>query len=102
MRCLEARVENHQYPPNWEEIAKWVKDNAGWRCELCKHPHEPNAGYTLTVDHLDFNPANCDYENLAALCQRCHLKRQGLRCPPRTREELFKRMRPGTQLSLEV
>jgi len=27
----------------------------------------------LTVAHLDHNPTNCDYSNLRALCQRCHL-----------------------------
>jgi len=27
----------------------------------------------LTVAHLDHNPANCDPENLRAMCQRCHL-----------------------------
>lgn len=27
----------------------------------------------LTVAHLDHNPRNNDQENLAALCQRCHL-----------------------------
>ena len=28
----------------------------------------------LTVAHLDHNPANNDPSNLAALCQRCHLR----------------------------
>ncbi len=27
----------------------------------------------LTVHHLDMNPANCAWWNLAALCQVCHL-----------------------------
>lgn len=27
----------------------------------------------LTVAHLDHNPANCDPDNLRALCQSCHL-----------------------------
>jgi hypothetical protein len=26
----------------------------------------------LTVAHLDHNPQNCDYNNLKAMCQRCH------------------------------
>ena len=34
-------------------------------------------GYVLTVHHLDGNKANCADWNLAALCQRCHLKIQG-------------------------
>lgn len=28
------------YPPDWPEISKQVKDAAGWRCVRCKHPHE--------------------------------------------------------------
>lgn len=90
----------HLYPENWDEISARVKADAGNRCEICKREHDPGAGYTLTTDHLDGNPANCADENLAALCQRCHLKRQGMRCPPRTRDELFKRMGQGKQLSL--
>jgi len=35
----------------------------------------PTKGITicLTIAHLDHNTKNNDYENLAALCQRCHL-----------------------------
>lgn len=66
-----------QYPPNWKAIAHQVKDDAGWRCIRCDHPHDVAGGYTLTVHHLDMNPANCAWWNLAALCQRCHLRIQG-------------------------
>ena len=64
------------YPADWPEIAKAVKDAAKWRCERCGHDHEPSAGYTLTVHHLDMDKANCAVWNLAALCQRCHLSIQ--------------------------
>jgi hypothetical protein len=30
----------------------------------------------LTVHHLDINPANCEWWNIPALCQRCHLSIQ--------------------------
>jgi len=61
------------YPPNWPELATAVKEAAGWRCERCQHIHEPATGHTLTVAHLD--PEHGDQRwNLAALCQRCHLK----------------------------
>jgi hypothetical protein len=62
-----------EYPPNWKEIAKAVKDAADWKCVRCGHRHEPETGYTLTVHHLDINPANCAWWNIPALCQRCHL-----------------------------
>jgi rubredoxin len=62
-----------KYPDNWNEIAKAVKDTADWKCVRCGHIHEPETGYTLTVHHLDINPANCAWWNIPALCQRCHL-----------------------------
>jgi 5-methylcytosine-specific restriction endonuclease McrA len=65
------------YPENWPLIAKLVKDNAGWRCERCKHRHDVTTGHVLTVHHLDGRKSNCALWNLAALCQRCHLSVQG-------------------------
>jgi hypothetical protein len=65
-----------EYPDNWGEIALFVKESAGWKCENCEHPHEPETGYTLTVHHLDGDKANCSTYNLVALCQRCHLSIQ--------------------------
>ena len=64
------------YPENWQEIATAVKDAAGWRCVRCGHPHDSKNGYCLTVHHLDLNPANCEWWNIPALCQRCHLSIQ--------------------------
>lgn len=64
------------YPANWKAIATACKDMADWRCIRCGHPHEPPAGFSLTVHHLDMNPANCVWWNLAALCQKCHLQIQ--------------------------
>jgi 5-methylcytosine-specific restriction endonuclease McrA len=42
----------------------------------CKHEHEVATGYVLTVHHFDGNKSNCDWWNLLALCQRCHLSFQ--------------------------
>jgi hypothetical protein len=68
-----ARKSVNDYPPNWSEIADRAKKDAGWRCVRCGHPHDPEHGYILTVHHLDMDPANNEWWNLAALCQRCHL-----------------------------
>lgn len=65
------------YPDNWPDIAKRIKDASNWLCERCKHPHEVETGYVLTVHHLDGNKSNCADWNLVALCQRCHLRIQG-------------------------
>ena len=62
-----------QYPDNWDEIAKEVKDRAGWQCEHCNAKNDVRSGRVLTVHHLDGNKSNCADDNLAALCQRCHL-----------------------------
>ena len=62
-----------QYPENWWEIAQAVKNEAGWECERCHHPHDPDAGYCLTVHHLVGDKGLVERWNLAALCQRCHL-----------------------------
>ena len=70
------RPSTGKYPDNWPEISTRVKDEAGWRCVRCKHPHDPEAGYMLTVHHLDLNKSNCEWWNLCALCQRCHLQIQ--------------------------
>ena len=64
------------YPPDWPEISKQVKEKAGNRCERCKHPDDRIAGYMLTTHHLDGDKSNVEDWNLAALCQRCHLSIQ--------------------------
>lgn len=71
------RKSTNPYPENWPEIARRVKDEAGWKCVRCGKSHVPVTGYVLTVHHLDMNPANCEWWNIPALCQRCHLHIQG-------------------------
>jgi 5-methylcytosine-specific restriction endonuclease McrA len=65
-----------KYPEDWNEIARRVKDDADWKCIRCGRPHD-YPGHVLTVHHLDLNPSNNTWWNLAALCQGCHLHVQG-------------------------
>jgi hypothetical protein len=67
----------NEYPPNWKEIANRIKEKADWKCERCCHWDDVKTGHVLTVHHLDGDKSNCADWNLAALCQRCHLKIQG-------------------------
>jgi len=67
------RKSTSDYPANWKEIADRTKEEAGWKCVRCGHPHDTKTGYVLTVHHLDLNPSNCEWWNIPALCQRCHL-----------------------------
>lgn len=81
------------YPKDWDSIAFRIKDNAGWVCQNCDklcigHPDRQEVAilgnrsergrYTLTVAHLDHNPANCEDTNLKALCAPCHLRYDNL------------------------
>jgi hypothetical protein len=63
------------YQADWPFIAWAIKCMAGWRCERCGVPHGPTPN-VLTVHHLDEDKANMQTWNLAALCQRCHLRIQ--------------------------
>lgn len=73
-------MDRSRYPDDWDEIARRVKDEEGWRCEgcgkQCRRPGEPFDTHrrTLTVAHLDHDPSNCRRDNLAALCAPCHLR----------------------------
>ena len=66
-----------EYSVDWPEIARKRKEEAGWRCVRCGHPHDPATGHTLTVHHLDGDKGNNEWWNTPPLCQRCHLKIQG-------------------------
>ncbi len=66
------------YPIEWPGVAWLIKTIAGWKCERCGHLHDPDprTGFVLTVHHLDGNKTNLQHWNLAALCQKCHLRIQ--------------------------
>lgn len=82
--------DKHRYPPNWPEIAKAVKDAAGWRCECegecgrdhsgrCpdehgKPAHDTGKTIVITCAHLNHVPEDVRPENLAAFCAPCHLR----------------------------
>lgn len=98
---MPIRPENlARYPKNWKQVRAQILERAGNRCEWCGLENyicgtrgkdgeftklegmaletasldgERITKIILTVAHLDHTPENCDLENLAALCQRCHL-----------------------------
>lgn len=83
-------MDYKRYPRGWKKMSRRLRERrAGWRCEWCGaengKPH-PITGSTvvLTVAHLgvpfaDGTPSSTHDkfdvrgENLAVLCQRCHL-----------------------------
>jgi hypothetical protein len=68
-------IPTGEYPPNWEDVSRRVKERARWQCELCGAKNGPSPN-VLTVHHLDGDKWNLLSWNLAALCQRCHLRVQ--------------------------
>ncbi len=77
---MPIRPENRaRYPKDWPAISLARRQAAGWKCEWCSaengKPHPVTGSkVVLTVAHvLDPTPENVAPENLAALCQRCHL-----------------------------
>jgi len=77
---MPIRPENKKrYPKNWAFISADIRFNrAGNRCENCGIENgsiSPITGkkVSLSVAHLDHTPENCDYSNLRAWCNRCHI-----------------------------
>lgn len=95
--------ERARYPKNWNAISLRIREREGNACKFCRVPngalivrldpkgpglewwHHTHEGVcmgedcgavviVLTVAHLDHTPENCEDDNLAALCQRCHLR----------------------------
>ncbi len=94
--------DKSKYPDNWPDIRQQVLERDDNRCKFCGVPNYAvgyrdgsgsfqkfDTSYTnlkqvmgfkvvriiLTIAHVnDPDPSNCDLDNLAALCQRCHLR----------------------------
>ena len=77
-------VDWRKYPKCWRVIRALILARAGNRCEgsptypdcrAANHESHPVTGsrVVLTIAHLDHDPAHNTWENLRALCQRCHL-----------------------------
>lgn len=70
------------YPPNWKEISHRIRfERAKGKCEHCGAVHgayelhgDKLVKIILTTAHLDQDTTHNDDDNLAALCQRCHLR----------------------------
>lgn len=87
-------MRKSDYPDNWDKVSLTIRRIARWRCEWCGIPNGvplPSGRdglVVLTVAHLGAPLATGDRgwrpgnkhdkhdirrENLAALCQKCHL-----------------------------
>lgn len=74
---MPIKVENKaRYPSNWKSIRNDILKRADNKCEFCGIENylikENGSRVVLTIAHLDHIPEHCDYDNLRALCQKCH------------------------------
>lgn len=87
-------MDKSRYPRNWSKVSRTIRRIAGWRCEWCgvanglPLPSGRDGVVVLTVAHLGAQIATGNSwrlgdkhdkhdvrrENLAALCQACHLR----------------------------
>lgn len=78
---MPIRPENKaRYPKDWKEISHAIRfDRAKGICEFCRsaehgQPHPvTGAKVVLTTAHLADPIEDCSEDNLAAMCQKCHL-----------------------------
>jgi len=84
------------YPENWDKLSLYLREKAGWKCELCGaengFPHPvTKSEVVLTVHHINADPSDNRPINLIVLCQRCHLRLDlPFRIPRKESGELFK------------
>lgn len=79
---MPIRKENqNRYPKDWKLRSRFIRFyRAKGKCEWCGAINgEPNPAtgskIVLTVAHIyDHRPEAASFLNLAALCQRCHLR----------------------------
>lgn len=72
-RCKWCSVPNGRFVVRTLGGQTWEL-RSEWDLEACALDGERAVRIVLTVAHLDHDPANNADENLAALCQRCHLR----------------------------
>lgn len=94
------------YGPEWPSISRRIRfERAQGRCEWCGaqngHPHpETGSRVILTVAHLNHDPTDHREDNLAALCQRCHLHHDRFLHALRARDTRLARKLGGPQQPL--
>ena len=70
-------IDYKQYPKNWQKIRMKILIACDDKCEVCgaiNHELHPitQKKVVLTIHHLNKDIKDNRYENLIAVCQRCH------------------------------
>jgi len=98
-------INYKEYHPKWSLISYLIRViRAKNRCEWCgaenRKPHPKTASkVVLTTAHLDHDKDNNKFDNLAALCQRCHLRHD---LPHHIQNRKYGRNWKKNQLSLNL
>lgn len=72
--CAFCGVENGRIIHRFGKgIGDWQYWPEGMQSEASSEDGRKSTKIVLTIAHLDHDKTNNDYENLAALCQKCHL-----------------------------
>lgn len=72
--CKFCGVRNHSIIHRYGKgVNDWVYWAEGMESEAWTLDGLKSTQIVLTIAHLDHNKKNNDYDNLAALCQKCHL-----------------------------
>ncbi len=71
-------IDYSEYPVDWHEISQRIRERDGNRCKWCLaenyQPHPVTGSKViLTTAHLNHIKEDVSDENLASLCQKCHL-----------------------------
>lgn len=75
---MPIKAENrNKYPEHWDKLSLFLREKAGWRCELCQSANGfpqkiTKSKVVLTVHHISGDPTDNRKINLIVLCQRCH------------------------------
>ncbi len=85
-RCQQCDRPCRRPRESWPDFCLRISEQGeiNWYLQTYDEVHDDETGewgsverpqrFTLTVAHLDHNPANCDLANLRALCSGCHLR----------------------------
>lgn len=107
-RCQECDRPCRPPGTSWEEFAASLEE--AWYQEAYEEVVDEETGesgivekrgrFTLTVAHLDQNPANNDPSNLQALCPKCHLRYDAIAHWQTRRRRRRERMEAAGQMTI--
>lgn len=67
---FKPEIDPPDYPDNWGDISREIKNARGWRCELCKFTAIGSSA--IHAHHLNHDKSDKVSANLQVLCLRCH------------------------------